>query len=246
MKPTANLTANLAANPAHRSRPSLRPALGAALLPLLFAACSSTGEVPESGPELPDSGSPAADEAGAEDKAHKIEMAQLELDQARLGSEQGLAKAELELMLAEKKLKEDKESLQVFKKSRSRRQAEAQLELDRATGRATDSEAELAELESMYADEEFAEKTKELVLNRGRRNLDHARRGLEIQEQKLQLLVEYELPKEQYGKEMAVSEAEQKLAQSRRGLELARLKGKAAVTKAEYALLEARTAKKED
>jgi len=149
-------------------------------------------------------------------------------------------------MLAEKKLKGSKEALEDFKKSKSRSQAEAQLKLDQATGRATDAEAELAELESMYEDEEFAEKTKELVLNRGRRSLDHARRGLEIQEQKLQQLVEYELPKEQYEKEMAVTEAEQKLAQSTRGLELARLKGKASMTKAEHALLKARTAKVED
>lgn len=183
--------------------------------------------------------------APSDDKDFEVNQAQLSLDQARLESAQGLAKAELEIMLAEKKVKQTKEALQVFKKSRSRSQAEAQLALDQATGRAADSEAELAELESMYADEEFAEKTKELVLNRGRRNLEHARRGLEIQAQKLQLLVEYELPKEQYEKELAVDEAEQKLAQAERSLELARVKGKSGVAKAEHALQEARTAKAE-
>ena len=95
-------------------------------------------------------------------------------------------------------------------------------------------------------EEEFAEKTKELVLNRGRRNLDHARRGLEIQEQKLQQLVEFDVPKEQFEKEMAATEAEQKLAQAGRSLELAKVKGKAAVVKAEYALMKARTAKDDE
>ena len=38
--------------------------------------------------------------------------------------------------------------------------------------------AELAELEAMYSEEEFAAKTKELVLARSRRNLEHAQRAL--------------------------------------------------------------------
>ena len=189
-----------------------------------------------------------ADEASAEkDTAFELALAELELEKAQLESEQGLAKAELALKLATGKLVEAQATLAAFnERGKVIDHGERKLAVDRTSGRAEDAAAELAELEAMYAEEEFAEKTKELVITRGRRNLEHAQRGVAIGEGKFEKLQRDELPAEERELERAVVEAEGKLQAARLALRIAELKGRVAVAEAETKLDEARKGDTDD
>jgi hypothetical protein len=121
---------------------------------------------------------------------------------------------------------------------RARELDEAKLDLDRSRGRAEDAQAELTELESMYAEEEFAAKTKELVLARSRRNLEHAQRALDLSERKLNELEGFELKGKEHGLEHARLGAEKGLMEAEQALAKVRLEKKIAVSKAEQEVQE--------
>lgn len=77
--------------------------------------------------------------------------------------------------LADKKLADFQEQQAPLRLSRG------QLDLARAEDYAKESEEELVQLEMMYKEEDLADKTREIVLNRGRRRLERAKTGLAIQ-----------------------------------------------------------------
>lgn len=222
----------------------LRPALAGLALLALLGACASTAPAAEK--------SPATDEKAAEktddtEKQHKIELAELELKKAKIENEKGVGAARVALEVAERKLAAAQAKLQVFQATTMAvRVDEAQLDLDRSTGRAADAQAELDELEAMYAEEEFAEMTKELVLSRGRRNLEHARRSVAIGETKLARLVDAELPAEEAALARSVLEAEGALASARLALQIAEIGGQVSVTKATRALEKAKKGDEQD
>ena len=216
---------------------------GLALIALLAACASAPADEAASEPdakEAPD----AADDAEAAEKAAKIELAELQLKKARVESTKSVGAAEVALEVAERKLEEARKKLAVFQETtKAVKLDEARLALDRSIGRAEDAAAELGELEAMYAQEEFAGATKELVLSRGRRNLEHSKRAVTIGETKLASLTDAELPAEEAGLVRGVLEAEGALESARLALEIARLGGEASIKKAEQALTKA---KKED
>ncbi len=213
-------------------------ALSAGAGPLILSACAGAGAR---------SAAVGAESAGKGDREQKIELAELRVEQARVEAEQGGAEARVGLELAQRKLAAARQKLTVFEAThRAIRLEEARLELDRAIGRAADAAAELGELEAMYAEEEFAEKTKELVITRGRRNLEHAQRGVAIGEGKFEKLQRDELPAEERELERAVVEAEGKLEAARLALRIAELKGRVAVAEAETKLDEARKGETDD
>jgi len=216
---------------------SLRPALRAVLFaaPLFLGACASTS-----------SPAPAAAEPGAQPKAetdpakkHAVTVAELELKKTLQENQSKLTKKRDALDIAERELEAKREKREAFATERKLELEEGALGLDRSRGRARDSELELAELEAMYAAEEFAEKTKELVLQRGRRNLEHAQRGLAIEEGKLALLTKTELPAKERALVLALAKAEQSVAAARRELELAELETRIAELKAKESLRKA-------
>jgi len=220
---------------------SERTSLPSLLWPLLLLAllpgatgCASTGSAGGGGDKEEEK-----DEDEAKDLAKKVELARLELDLAKLEAEQEVAAAEREL--TQSKVEADKAHIEragFAEIGRARELDEARLGLDQSRGRAEDAAAELAELESMYAAEEFATKTKELVITRSRRDLEHARRAVDIAERKLKETEGYdligkdrELEKDDLSAAKSVMEAEQALAKLR-------LEKKIAVAKAEQELAE--------
>ena len=208
--------------------------LAATLVSLASCAASAAGSLSDA--------KNGADEASAEkDTAFELALAELELEKAQLESEQGLAKAELALKLATGKLVEAQATLAAFnERGKVIDHGERKLAVDRTSGRAEDAAAELAELEAMYAEEEFAEKTKELVLTRGRRALTHSKRQLELENKKLEKLVQVDQVIERQKLERGLQEAEGKVEGAKLAVEIAKLEGRVGVEKAAHKLKKAR------
>lgn len=112
-------------------------------------------------------------------EAAKAEQQVAGLDRTvrQLGVDAALAKSADELAAA-------KEALTVFLRDvKPREVAEKRIGLDQSIYRAEHSKDELGELTAMYEADEFARATKELVLKRGRRDLEMAERSLAIARQ---------------------------------------------------------------
>jgi hypothetical protein len=97
--------------------------------------------------------------------------------------------------------------------------AKAQLTLDRTQERAEESKQELEELMSMYKKEEFAALTKELVVNRGKKNLEFANRNLEHEATDMAQTRDVELPRKEKDLQMALHKAESKLREEHKDQE---------------------------
>jgi len=210
------------------SSPSLPGSLLAALL-LFGSGCAGPSSASES------AGEGKEDEAAEEQAlARKLEVAKLELDLAKLEAEQEVAAAEQSLAAAKLEAEKARLERQAFAEiGRAQELDSAKLDVDRSRGRADDAAAELGELEAMYAEEEFATKTKELVITRSRRDLEHAKRSLDLAGRKLKETEGFELPAKEHQLEQARVEAEKGLLEAQQGLDKLRLEKKIAIAKAE-------------
>ncbi len=133
-------------------------------------------------------------------KIHKIEqdlkIAQLELEMATISITLKERKAAAGIRSATFASTRAKQALHVFDTSEAPvKIKEAQIGVDQAKNRAELARDELNELIAMYKADEFAEMTKELVLKRGRKNLEFAERRLAVQLQKLERLKTIDLPR---------------------------------------------------
>jgi len=190
-------------------------------LSLLVLACQSTQSAAKDAP-TDKTEAKAKSDKGEDDKDAKEEKTkkkQRELDDARLQ----LTIARLETEAADRKEKDDlqdaeygmekaREALEQFQKvTRPLELAKAQLSFDRVQERAEESKQELEELMSMYKKEEFAALTKELVVNRGKKNLEFANRNLEQEATEMAHTRDVELPRKEKDLQMALHKAESKL-----------------------------------
>lgn len=101
-------------------------------------------------------------------------VAEVERGMRQLGVDAALAKTALELEVAQKNLKVFLEEV------KPREIEEKKIGVDQSTYRAEHQKDELGELTAMYDADEFARTTKELVLKRGRRELEMAERYLAV------------------------------------------------------------------
>jgi hypothetical protein len=205
------------------------------LLLLVLSACKTDGGFQGTGPaEVP---ATETEEQAEEDPAYELKQARGKLELAELAAQKALAEAEQEVRSAEHSAEEARRELAAFAEiEKAHRTDEARLELERATNRASEAESELAELEAMYAEEQFATLTKELVLIRGRRALEVARKQLELDRQKLDLLTNHELPTEEAAKTWALGEAQFKLGQAKQALRHAQVEQELALQEARRAV----------
>jgi hypothetical protein len=208
--------------------------LAPATLALFVSSCASAPA--ESAPA--GNGAPAA--AGDGDKAAelqtKLDKAGIKLEIARIDAKNGEAAsarsveaATLEAELAASALENYRTVLQPIEAAAS------ELSLDGARQRVKESQEELQELEKMYAQEEFADLTKELVLTRGRAQLQMAQRNLELTEKRAAQARTFEWPR----KERELSE---KVASTQRALEEAQSRAAKGALERKLALLEAEEA----
>ncbi|HQL53837.1 MAG TPA: hypothetical protein PLQ87_03955, partial [Phycisphaerae bacterium] len=99
--------------------------------------------------------------------------------------------AETEFELAKKRL-------QIFQKMTvPNRLARAELELRQVEDGVTESQEELYQLELMYSDEQLADQTREIVIERAKRRLERAQRDLELRREEFRVLKEVNLPLEE-------------------------------------------------
>ncbi len=170
---------------------------------------------------------------------HSVEIARMELEVARLKADAAERDAESSVHTAEIEVDHARGGLEKSEADGAIKRTETELSLDRARFRLEEQVAELAELEAMYAEEEFAEKTKELVLTRGKRSVEVAKRSLAISEQRLDVLMNLELPASRKKAELALHKAELALEKARSGKERSLLEARIALQKAEHKLREA-------
>lgn len=189
-----------------------------------FAACHSVPPTPSEAP-APKSGTAVADAPKDEAKPKvdakkqkqkelrtkerelevaKIEMRIAEIDRSvrSMGVERALAKTESELAHA-------RSEVDVFlAQVKPRELEEKKIALDQSTYRAEHSKDELGELTAMYEADEFARTTKELVLKRGRRELELAERSLAVVKKDIAHLESVVLPERERALRQKLADAE--------------------------------------
>lgn len=173
----------------------------AALCLALLTACS-TPPAADGGGDVPKS---RGDSGSADEIRADLDEARRQLAIAELSAGQAVLVARAELESARRALQRATDELELWKLERFEID-EVRLDIARSESRLEESRAELAELEAMYEEEEFAKTTKELVLTRGRRQVELAEAALAVARARYQHKVRaFEL--ERTEKESAVDEA---------------------------------------
>lgn len=197
-----------------------------------------------------DAESDSDDNAGDKEEKYQIEatknvrkLAKLERDQDIAGEK--LAKARMSeahaatdqntaLARAEQELALETAGMNKFRdREVPNRIAWAELRLTQAQDRVKDSEDELHQLELMYAEEDFADQTKEIVLDRSRRRLERSHRDLELRHEDHAILTEKTIPLELAEREQKVRQKELALDKARREAEASKVDKRISLMSAE-------------
>ena len=199
---------------------------------LLIPACTAVPERSDSpaktSQEAEDSGEELAKKKRALDKARlELEIARLEKETDEVESRQEIRDKEVELALAREKL-ETFRTLEMVQKVRS-----AELDLLQTRYRRQDAAEELEQLEMMYRGSELEDKTSEIVLDRGRRELELADERMALEASELEKLRERDLPIELKELEESVRKAEQGVADRKRSAEVDAIRKRVEVLAAE-------------
>lgn len=157
----------------------------------------------------------------------RLRKAKLSVDLSQRAHDESQAKGRDELSLLARKLKTWME------KQKPDRLDRAQLSLDQHQDGAKEAQEELTQLEMMYREDQFADKTKEIVLERGRRRLERSRKALELETKSIELLRAEQLPVEQLEQEMAIKDKQQTLDRAQRDFDSSMIDLKLGVMSAE-------------
>ena len=162
-------------------------------------------------------------------------LARTQLGHAHAKAEQGVALAQ-----AMRELELERQRFDIFvNRSSPNRIENARLSLARAQDRATEAEEELKQLEMMYAEDDFADQTKEIVLERGRRRLERSKRDLELRNEDFAILTELTIPLETAEHKLKVEQKTRSLDKARRSAEASQLDQKIELFKAEGTIIQA-------
>jgi len=202
------------------------------LLPLALAAACATVPAADGAPDRPghpppQTGSSDRDPAVLHDK---LEIARLQLSTAEQRAETVRLRKEKELELGKAELAQFDES------DAPNRLAKAKLELARRRDALAEQQEELAQLEMMYEQQDLADKTREIVLQRGKRRVERAQEELAIAERETTALESRTLPRERGKLALEVEAKERELAESKSDGEATLLEKRLAVRAAEDAL----------
>jgi len=150
----------------------------------------------------------------ATEKMHRAEMAQ---NHATLEQTVAIEKAKQELAI-------ERRRLDTFKTSTMLNRVEwAHHALGGSEDRLQEAREELAQLRQLYGEDEFADATKEIVLQRGQKRLERSARDFELRGKDFATLKERTIPLELTEKEEAVRVKEQALEKTRRSAEAGQL-----------------------
>jgi hypothetical protein len=216
----------------------------------LLPSCASVpAGAADAGAKVPaaEGKSDAAGKADArKEKQKELKKKTRELAHARIEKETGAIDGKIRagavaaaLQNATDELAEKRKALELFlSEQRSRELEEKKISLDRSAQRAEFAKDELGELVSMYENDEFAKTTKELVLKRGRRELEMADRSLAVERREFSEFEQHALPQRERELRRKVADAE--LEHKKAGLEAdkAKLELELAAAKADESIAE--------
>jgi hypothetical protein len=152
----------------------------------------------------------AALEREAPISREKIENARRELADQAADAQATAAKLQKELQLAKAKL-------ETFEKREvPARTAKGQLDLQNARDNHENSKEELEQLEIMYKEADLADKTREIVIKRAKRDLERVQQRLAIQQEELGILLERTLPAEREKLTLDFEEKQREIARAER------------------------------
>ena len=193
-----------------------------------LSACATTGtagnevatvnkKADKKATDKTDSDDSADDSAKRDQTRRKLEIARQKLAKARLAAEHGEIETESKITTAEQNLNVATTKLQQLQEYIApNKLARAELGLQGSQDRFNESQEEMTQLELMYAEEEFAEKTKEIVLQRGKRRLERSRRDLEIRRRELEFTQSHDLPLQIREQQFKVEQAQKSLDKAKR------------------------------
>lgn len=166
-------------------------------------------------------------------KTAKLKLSKTKMtgQHAQVDHDESIVKAEAELELARTKLHN------LVRILGPQRIARAELDLQRAEDRFIESQQELEQLELMYSEEQFADQTKEIVIERAKRRLERAQQDLELRKKTFKTLIEVTIPLETNEQELGIQKQERALMKLRRDHECALIDQKVAVLDAEVEII---------
>ena len=208
----------------------------------------STMQASGDGPTSAEPGDAAAREgtASEEDTAarkeslvHKLTVAKIRLDHANLERKMHTEGSKTSVALAQEELELGKGRLAQFKEiDMPNRIAQSELNLQRMRDNATEAEEELKQIELMYEEQDLEDRTREFVINRGKRNAERVRRTLAIQEREHESLTKGELPRELREMELDVARKKDAVWKAEIGAKAGLLMKEIAVMDAEAKIVE--------
>jgi hypothetical protein len=139
---------------------------------------------------------------------------------------------------AETELGQAREKLGVYQNRSAPLQVDrATLRLERSRDNVGENEEELTQLHMMYDQEDFADKTKEIVLGRAQRRLDRSKVDLQHTERDLDVLRTHTVPMETASLDITVTDKAQALEKAREELSTTRLNQVISVMEAEFKIV---------
>jgi|GEM_PF-3505764 len=169
-----------------------------------------------------------------ENKRFELECKRSELKIERMERESGARSAREAVEDAEFKRGKAASSLENFLSVEKPHQlGQFELQLDRAGQRLKEEQEELNELLAMYKNEDFADLTKELVVNRAKAAIAFAERDLALDKQEIENNKAHDLAWKQKGLEQDLLDAERALRAAKEAEERGKLKAQLDARKAE-------------
>jgi hypothetical protein len=158
----------------------------------------------------------------------RLEKTKLEMQHFEESSRDALARAEQEVDLSTMALKQFTDFEMKIKLDRS------QHRLQMTKDGLEEAKEEMAQLEMMYKEQDLADKTREIVLRRGKRRVERAEAGLAIEMRDQEQLATQTLPLEEKRLKMDLESKQKALAQTRRTTEEALADKKIALMSCEF------------
>lgn len=149
-------------------------------------------------------------------KSFELDCKRIEARIERLGNEAGARSAKNEVDSAEFERGQVQKELENFQKVvKPNEVAEGQLEIDRTQQRLKESQQELDELKALYKSSDFADLTKEMVVQRHESAVAFATRALELAKKNFQNKGEFDLVQKEAGLNEKLQKAEHALQEAK-------------------------------
>jgi len=160
----------------------------------------------------------------------KLDAARMRLKQAEGDDRAALLRLDAERALAEAELK------QFDEQDAPNRIAQKRLETQSVRDQLADDQEELRQLEMMYAAEDLADQTKQIVLQRGKRRLVRSQDRLGVEERELAVFEQFTLPRERSKLELAVTAATRAVESEKASFAITKLEKEVEISDAEDAV----------